>query len=555
MRKNESTEEVCMSHTGPSSDEQTRPGASHSGVAPEDRTSAADLLVMAYQARVRQGLTQKQVASAMGTTQSAVSELESGQSAPTLGTLLRYGWALGLNIEWADQVTNSDTGAGTHMIPVTGLNEIASEILKELAVPARRGGKLAGPRGLLGSTPQLGEHDKSWASKTLESLAKHELVKQEADRSYTFAADNANIVGLSVHEDSVYAVLLGLDGDNTQGTALKSLPSDPSIQNVVDACTSLVEELVAESPQPVLGIGVSIAGVVDHNNGLVRQAPALNSARHNWRDVPLRRLLEQSIQAQTGKGLRVVVENDVNALARGEHIRSGEVDIVTILVSGIGVGAGIISHGELTEGANDAAGEIGHVIVDFNGSECSSGYPHRGCVETVATPAAILKKLRLPSFTKKQRRRELEELNQSGDLPAEVKDLFRSAGESLRKAVSDLVLVVDPAQVVIFVEETLSNRDQYETAELYQKGFDVGGDYTNHRRPDFVQTPRLTWRPLSDDTRARAACAAAFWEFLSKPTEWVPDLQSDILAEVRILEQSTTTIETLSSHDGRAVHS
>jgi len=50
-------------------------------------------------ARIRSGLTQKQLAEKMGTTQSTIARLESGASIPTLRSLKRYAQATGSRIK------------------------------------------------------------------------------------------------------------------------------------------------------------------------------------------------------------------------------------------------------------------------------------------------------------------------------------------------------------------------------------------------------------------------------------------------------------------------
>jgi len=52
------------------------------------------------------GMTQLEVASQMGTTQSAVSELEAGESDPRLSTLQRYSRAVGAKLHVAPSMTN-----------------------------------------------------------------------------------------------------------------------------------------------------------------------------------------------------------------------------------------------------------------------------------------------------------------------------------------------------------------------------------------------------------------------------------------------------------------
>jgi DNA-binding XRE family transcriptional regulator len=50
-------------------------------------------------ARIKSGLTQKQLAEKMGTTQSSVARLESGSSLPSLRSLKRYAYATGSKIK------------------------------------------------------------------------------------------------------------------------------------------------------------------------------------------------------------------------------------------------------------------------------------------------------------------------------------------------------------------------------------------------------------------------------------------------------------------------
>lgn len=63
----------------------------------ERRRALADELV---QRRLSLGLSQTEVAARMGTSQSAVARLESGQSDVRLSTLERYAAAVGYLIDW-----------------------------------------------------------------------------------------------------------------------------------------------------------------------------------------------------------------------------------------------------------------------------------------------------------------------------------------------------------------------------------------------------------------------------------------------------------------------
>ncbi|MGH3489287.1 MAG: helix-turn-helix domain-containing protein [Actinopolymorphaceae bacterium] len=65
----------------------------------EDAHARADLLAGCVRLRKESGVTQAQVARAMGTTQSAVSDLEAGATDPQLTTVQRYARAVGGRLE------------------------------------------------------------------------------------------------------------------------------------------------------------------------------------------------------------------------------------------------------------------------------------------------------------------------------------------------------------------------------------------------------------------------------------------------------------------------
>jgi glucokinase len=77
----------------------------------------------------------------------------------------------------------------------------------------------------------------------------------------------------------------------------------------------------------------------------------------------------------------VLVENDVNLIALGEHFkgRGREVDDLACVFVGSGIGCGLILNGRLFVGADGIAGEIGHIVIEPNGPQCTCG--NRGCLE------------------------------------------------------------------------------------------------------------------------------------------------------------------------------
>lgn len=132
-------------------------------------------------------------------------------------------------------------------------------------------------------------------------------------------------------------------------------------------------------PSRVLGIGVGVPGPVDPSHQDVIAAVNLG-----WFDVPLAPLFEEKI----GRPVIVVKRQTAGALAEyRQGVGQGKDSLLFISV-GSGIGCGMILGGELYEGVDGTSGQIGHIVVVPNGSQCNCG--NRGCLEAVAGHHAII---------------------------------------------------------------------------------------------------------------------------------------------------------------------
>jgi N-acetylglucosamine repressor len=130
---------------------------------------------------------------------------------------------------------------------------------------------------------------------------------------------------------------------------------------------------------PLLGIGVSFPGVTDLVTGDIKESS--NLRLYNF---PLRKILSSEFN------LPVYAEKDANVAALAEHYYGagrGMEHLVYVLVS-TGIGAGIISDGQLFRGETGQSGEFGHIILDPGGLLCVCG--KRGCLEAMAAVPAML---------------------------------------------------------------------------------------------------------------------------------------------------------------------
>lgn len=145
------------------------------------------------------------------------------------------------------------------------------------------------------------------------------------------------------------------------------------------AISSLIAEL-GITKDDIKSIGMGIPGPV-LNNSIVKIA-----ANFSWGDnFPAKELMEKI------SGKPVKVGNDVKLIALGETLFGagrGYKNSITIPI-GTGIAAGIIINGAIVEGADGAAGEFGHVVVNKQGYKCGCGLT--GCLETYCSATGIIR--------------------------------------------------------------------------------------------------------------------------------------------------------------------
>lgn len=146
-------------------------------------------------------------------------------------------------------------------------------------------------------------------------------------------------------------------------------PEDELINQIVDSFEDL---------DTVDGVGVGVAGQVEPHSGKVIFAPNLQ-----WWDFPLKEKLQKRVNKP------IAVLNDVKAATYGEWFFGagrGAQEMACIFV-GTGIGGGVISGGKMLNGCTNAAGEIGHMVIQIDGPPCKCG--SNGCFEALASGTAL----------------------------------------------------------------------------------------------------------------------------------------------------------------------
>lgn len=238
-------------------------------------------------------------------------------------------------------------------------------------------------------------------------------------------------LGVKLTQDRLYAAVTDLAG---RVLALhEETLRDPSPDALVQQVAEVTERLRAASPA-ICSLGVSVPGDVVTRDGVtvVEVSQFLG-----WRDVPLSSMLE----ARTG--LTTFTVNDVDALTAKEHwIGAGAgVGSMALVTVGAGVGFGLVTNGEVSEGAHGRFGRVGHLPVYGGGPDCGVG--HEGCVSGYLPSSIIARNAGHDDSDYSA----VVDLARAGDEVA--LQAFRDAGTALGVLLSTVVTLVDPESIVL----------------------------------------------------------------------------------------------------------
>jgi glucokinase len=145
-------------------------------------------------------------------------------------------------------------------------------------------------------------------------------------------------------------------------------------KKVIDNIIAGINQLTSDSNTKISGIGIGCPGVVTPGKGIVENPPNLPG----WKKVNIAKVISKRFNK------RVNVDNDANAAAIGElTFGSGRKYKSFIMITlGTGVGGGIVINKKIYHGDFGAAGEIGHISIDYKGPKCNCG--SYGCIEAYA---------------------------------------------------------------------------------------------------------------------------------------------------------------------------
>ncbi|MET9000780.1 ROK family protein [Amycolatopsis sp. NPDC004169] len=258
---------------------------------------------------------------------------------------------------------------------------------------------------------------------------------------YQAAPDAGHVVGVDIGRRAIRIAVADLEGSIV--ARLDEPNRCRSASTLVRTVSESVERAVAAaglSRSDVVSTVVGTPGVPDPATGTVHRAPNLPG----WER---RGLLHELVSALAGAGSDVVVENDANLCAVGEHALGAAlgVDVLVCLTVGTGIGMGLLMDGRLFRGAHGAAGEIADLPFDPRPSGTGARRP--GPVETAAAGQAVLAAARARGLTNARSAKDVFRLARAGDERA--LGVVEEEAEKLAYVVAAVTAVLDPRLIVL----------------------------------------------------------------------------------------------------------
>jgi glucokinase len=190
-------------------------------------------------------------------------------------------------------------------------------------------------------------------------------------------------VGVDIGGTKVAAGLVNNLGQIVFKTRTEMVTSGGAMAGFAAVAGVIDETIDVAGRSDIAAIGVSSPGAVDPATGVVSHAINIPA----WHDFPLRNELSRTYK------LPICVDNDANAAGLAEALwgTATGYDSVFYASFGTGIGTAIILGHTVYRGVTGAAGEGGHMCIDYSGElSCPCGKP--GCVEAMASGPAIARR-------------------------------------------------------------------------------------------------------------------------------------------------------------------
>lgn len=248
--------------------------------------------------------------------------------------------------------------------------------------------------------------------------------------------DGAAVLAFDVGGTDIKAAVVDESGAVSPVLRVPTPEAGPgSGDRVIAEVTRLATRLREGRPDlDVVATGLVVPGIVDDVTGV-----GIFSENLGWSDYPFRDAAATRLRMPIGFG------HDVRAAGTAERVLGAArgFDNVLVVTIGTGIAAAVFVDGRPYT-AGGLAGEIGHDRV-ADGPACLCG--GRGCLEAIASAAAIVRAYNLRSRSEVRGAREVLERAETGD--ADAREVWERALDALALEFSHVVALFAPDAIVV----------------------------------------------------------------------------------------------------------
>lgn len=289
------------------------------------------------------------------------------------------------------------------------------------------------------------------------------LISEMVESNIVFEKSLANSSGgrrqviMSINPEAAYTLLLKIAPDQIEvaivnlGLKLNSSKAFNLARNDQEhvTCTVLhalewIKQGKSDLIDRIIGIGVSVAGLVDHSNDTV-----LYSAHLNLKNFDIKSVINSIFSRN------VYVFKDTDTIAMGEDIvhKFNDCESYLYIWVGSGLGLSFVNKGEVLQ-LNRSGLELGHVRLESDGPRCTCG--RVGCVEAFVSEAAAIREIeyRIKNSVKTLNynvngMKYLDIVKRSNDGDTVCREVLEYQAGYLGKAVALAINIFSPNTVII----------------------------------------------------------------------------------------------------------
>jgi len=207
-------------------------------------------------------------------------------------------------------------------------------------------------------------------------------------------------------------------------------------QNIVENMANKIEQIIEKNNVQIEKIGIACPGTI--KDGYVYQASNLG-----LKDFHMKEALKEKFP-----GVEITIRNDAKCAALAEMKKGSLKGYQDALFLGLGTGIGgaVFLKGQLLETMHFSAFEVGHIIIEQNGKQCTCG--KKGCFEKYASMKALKDTIRKEyGLGEEVHSRELMEILANGSEKSEL--ILEEYLDMLKIGICNLIDIFEPEAITI----------------------------------------------------------------------------------------------------------